>query len=144
MRRRAWENLHRWVSPTIPSLTNQNTQIPNRQNVAWVPMRHTVAVCTKGAQVSYWIHHVLTMLGQRVKVVDFDIGACMRSSVEVVEIKPASNAGCAVLANRNRPILRTALINAAQTVHFAAFYFTSNLVSSARCLLRCNIRLCSG
>jgi hypothetical protein len=73
-----------------------------------------------------------------------DIGACMRSPVEVVEIKPASNTGCPVLANRNRPVLRTAFINAAQTVHFAAFYFTSNLISSVRCHLRCNICLCSG
>jgi hypothetical protein len=89
-----------------------------------------VAIRTEGPEVDQRVNHAFAPLGDRVKVMNLNIGTRVFGSVKGIEVETTGDAGSAMHPDGNRAIPCAALVSAAEAEHFPSFHFPRKLVGS--------------
>jgi hypothetical protein len=79
-------------------LFDEPLQILNGQDHAGTAMRHAVAIGAERAQIGHGVNHALAATGQRVQVVNLDVGTGVGRAVESIEVEAARHARRSVRA----------------------------------------------
>ncbi len=107
-------------------------------------MHHAMAVGTERAQFGYRVNHARASAGQRVQVVNLDVGTGIGRAVKSIEVETAPHARHAVCPYRRGAVTWIAFVSSTAPNNFAPFSVTARVHNAMSRVFRFNVCLRSG